>query len=126
MLRDSNAGLIAISGIVKVKRIFKVDFLENVLVDMGAEISSKISEEKTLEKPKRSAFVFITTESDASHLALEDLRKIDEVKEVYLAHGAYDLIAKVSGESFDHVREIVHTRIRNLSNVKSTLTLTLI
>ena len=100
--------------------------MENVFVDMGTEISSKFSEGKIFEKPKRSAFVFITTESDASYLALEDLRKIDEVKEVYLAHGAYDLVAKVSGESFDHLREIVHTRIRNLSNIKSTLTLTLI
>jgi DNA-binding Lrp family transcriptional regulator len=100
--------------------------LENVLVDMDAEISSKYSEQETFNKPKRSAFVFITTESEASHLALEDLRKIVEVKEVYLARGAYDLVAKVSGESFDHLREIVSTRIRNLSYIKSTLTLTLI
>lgn len=64
--------------------------------------------------------------ADGTHLTLEDLRKIDEVKEVYLAHGAYDLIAKVSGESFDQLREIVYTRIRNLSNIKSTLTLTII
>jgi DNA-binding Lrp family transcriptional regulator len=103
-----------------------VAFLENVFVDMGTEISSKFSEAKTLEKPNRSAFVFITTEADGTHLTLEDLRKIDEVKEVYLAHGAYDLIAKVSGESFDQLREIVYTRIRNLSNIKSTLTLTII
>jgi DNA-binding Lrp family transcriptional regulator len=103
-----------------------VNFLENIFVDMGTEISSQYSGEETFEKPKRSAFVFITAESDSSNLALEDLRKIDEVKEVYLANGAYDLVAKVSGESFDHLREIVHTRIRNLSNIKSTLTLTVI
>ena len=100
--------------------------MENVFVDMGTEISSKYSQEATFEKPKRSAFVFITTESDSIDMALEDLRKIDEVKEVYLANGAYDLVAKVSGESFDQLREIVHTRIRNLSNIKSTLTLTVI
>lgn len=100
--------------------------MENVFVDMGAEISSKYSEEETLSKPKRSAFVFITTESDASRLALEDLKKIDEVKEVYLAHGAYDLVVKVSGESFDYLRETVFIRIRNLSSIKSALTLTLI
>jgi DNA-binding Lrp family transcriptional regulator len=103
-----------------------VRFLENVFVDMSAEISKKYSDDETFNKPKRSAFVFISTESDDSRLALEDLRKIDEVKEVYLAHGAYDLVAKVSGESFDHLREIVSTRIRNLSNIKSTLTLTVI
>ena len=79
-----------------------------------------------MDKPKRSAFVFITTDADSSHLALEDLRTIDEIKEVYLAHGAYDLIAKVSGESFENLREIVHKRIGNLSSIKSTLTLTII
>ena len=100
--------------------------MENVFVDMGTEITSKFSGEKVFEKPKRSAFFFITTESDDCNLALEDLRKIDEVKEVYLAHGAYDLVAKLSGESFDHLRDVVHTRIRNLSNIKSTLTLTVI
>lgn len=100
--------------------------MKNVFVDIGAEISSQCSGEETFEKPKRSAFVFITTESDSIPLALEDLRKIDEVKEVYLALGAYDLVAKVSGESFAHLREIVHTRIKNLSSIKSTLTLTVI
>ena len=107
-------------------KTFEGAILENIFVDVGAEISSKFSEEEAFRKPKRSAFVFITTDSDASHLALEDLKKIDEVKEVYVAHGAYDLIAKVNGESFDHIREIIQTRIRILSNVKSTLTLTLI
>ncbi len=79
-----------------------------------------------MEKPKRSAFVFITADSEDSQFALEDLKKIDEVSEVYLAKGAYDIVAKVSGESFEAVKEIVHTKIRNLGSVKSTLTLTVI
>ena len=101
-------------------------FLENVFVEMGSEISSNFSEEKISDKAKRSAFVFITAESDAGHKAIEDLRKIDEVKEVYIAHGAYDIIAKVSGSSFENLREIIHKRIGNLSSIKSTLTLTII
>ena len=99
--------------------------MENVF-EVGAQVSTGFSVGDTFKKPKRSAFVFITAQTDSSQGALEDLRKIDEVKEVYVAHGAYDLIAKVSGESFEHLREIVHTRIGNLSSIKSTLTLTLI
>lgn len=99
--------------------------MESVFADIG-EISTSYAVEKTLEKPKRSAFVFITAESDSSHIALEDLRKIEEVKEVYLAKGAYDLIARISGESLDHLRENVLKRIKNLSSIKSTLTLTII
>ncbi len=100
--------------------------METVFVGIGTEISSNFSEEKISNNPKRSAFVFITAESDNSNAAIEDLKKIDEVKEVYIAHGAYDIIAKVSGSSFDNLREIIHKRIGHLSSIKSTLTLTLI
>lgn len=100
--------------------------MENVFAEMGAQISTATSKEETFEKPKRSAFVFITAESDSCNCALEDLRRIEEVKEVYLARGAYDLVAKVNGESFDQLREIIGKRIRNLSSIKSTLTLTVI
>lgn len=99
--------------------------MENVFAEMGAQISAASNREETFEKPQRSAFVFITAESDSSS-ALADLRRIKEVKEVYLARGAYDLIAKVHGESFDEIREIIGNRIRNLSSIKSTLTLTVI
>ncbi len=100
--------------------------MESIFVGIGAKNENEYSEENISDKPKRSAFVFITTESDASRMALEDLRKIDEVKEVYLVHGAYDLIAKVSGQSFDHLREITIKQIRNLSSVESALTLTIV
>ncbi len=100
--------------------------MESIFVDTETQVGNEYSEEDIFEKPKRSAFVFITTESDAGDMALEELRKIREVKEVYLAHGAYDLVAKVSGESFDHLREITLRQIKNLSSVKSTLTLTLV
>jgi DNA-binding Lrp family transcriptional regulator len=100
--------------------------LENVFVDMGTEVNSQFSREEPVAKPKRSAFVFITTDSDGGHGALEGLRQIAEVQEVYLAHGAYDIVAKVTGESFDALREIVQSRIKNMRNIKSALTLTII
>jgi DNA-binding Lrp family transcriptional regulator len=89
------------------------------------EILPAISE-ASVQKQKRSAFVFITTEIDESHLVLEDLRKLDSVDEVYLARGAYDLVAKVSGDSLDYLRDEVIKQIRNLSSIKSTLTLTVV
>lgn len=48
------------------------------------------------------------------------------LKKCIPARGAYDIVARVSSESFDRVREIVHTRIRNLGGVKSTLTPTIV
>ena len=98
--------------------------MENVFVleEMGENYSGY----KKQDRPKRSAFVFITAVLDESGDALEDLKKIDEVKEVYLARGAYDIVAKISGDSFDHLRENVVKRIQSLSSIKSTLTLTVI
>ncbi len=100
--------------------------MENVFADTSAQINTEYPVMEAFEKPKRSAFVFITADSDSSIAALEDLKKIDEVEEVYLAKGAYDLVAKISGGSLDYLRESVLKRIKNLSSIKSTLTLAVI
>ena len=100
--------------------------MENVFADTSGQINTEYSVVEALDKPKRSAFVFMTADSDSSLDALQDLRKIDEVEEVYLAKGAYDLVAKISGVSLDYLRESVLKRIKNLSSIKSTLTLTVI
>ena len=78
------------------------------------------------EKPKRNAFVFVTAKPESGKSALEDLKKVEGVIEVYLSHGAYDFVVKVSGESLDHLREIVFKQIKNLSSISSTLTLMLV
>ncbi len=82
--------------------------------------------EPALVKPLRQAYVFINTETESYTSALEDLKRIEGVQEVYPSHGAYDLIARVSGESLETLRELVFRRIRNIENVKSTLTLMVI
>jgi DNA-binding Lrp family transcriptional regulator len=99
--------------------------MENIFAEMPPEINSSVYE-NILLKLKRRAFIFINAEDDSSHLALEDLRKLDEVEEVYLARGVYDLVAKVSGESLDDLREDVLKRIRSISSIKSVLTLTIV
>lgn len=98
--------------------------MEQVIGDMGATINA--SEPQSVEKPLRSAFVFITAEYGSSDVAFEDLKRIDGVRELYFSRGAYDIVAKVTGESLEHLREIVFKRIKSLSSIKSTLTLTVI
>jgi DNA-binding Lrp family transcriptional regulator len=77
-------------------------------------------------KNLRSAFLFITAESDCCEAAYVELKKMSEVQEVYRARGAYDIIAKVNAESIEHLREDVLKRIKCLSSIRSTLTLTLV
>lgn len=99
--------------------------MENVFADLNATISSAFAEGKKA-KFTRNAFVFITAEPDSQKSAFDDLKKVEGVREVYVSHGAYDFVVKVSGESLDYLREIVFKRIKNLSSIKSTLTLTVI
>lgn len=101
--------------------------MENILLEQRPlpEISA-VDEDASLLKQKRSAFIFITTQSNECQEAFEDIRKINSVDEVYLSRGAYDIIAKVSGESLEFLREEVLKQIRNISSIKSTLTLTVI
>jgi len=98
--------------------------LEKAFIDTEPQNNGEFRE--VIDKSKRSAFVFITAESDSRGLVLEDLKKIHEVSEVYLAKGAYDLIARVRGESVSFLFERVLKEIKDLSSVKSTLTLTVI
>jgi DNA-binding Lrp family transcriptional regulator len=101
--------------------------LENILLDQRplAEISA-VDEDTSVVKQKRSAFVFITAQCNECQEAFEDIRKLDSVDEVYLARGAYDIIARISGESLEFLREEVLRQIRHISSIKSTLTLTVI
>jgi DNA-binding Lrp family transcriptional regulator len=92
----------------------------------STQINGSSSESKFYEKPKRNAFVFITTNSEASKKTLEDLKQIDCVSEVYLSHGVYDIVAKVTGESIEHIREGALRKIKDISNIRSVLTLTII
>jgi len=102
-----------------------VNCLENVFIDLGAQINAVYPEGESM-KLKRNAFVFITAEPNAGKSTFDDLKKVEGVKEVYLSKGAYDYVVKVSGESLDHLREIIFKQIKNLSNIKSTLTLMVI
>ena len=99
--------------------------LENVFADLSARISAVCSEGEK-EKIKRNAFVFITAEPDSKKSTFDDLKKVEGVNEVYFSHGAYDFVVKVSGESLDHLREIVSKQIKNLSSIRSTLTLMMV
>ena len=101
--------------------------METVFYEEESRLStdSPIIESSTV-KLQRQAYVFINTEEESYDSALEDLRQIECISEVYPSKGAYDIIAKVSGESIDYLREQIFTRIKNLPTIKSTLTLMII
>jgi DNA-binding Lrp family transcriptional regulator len=87
--------------------------------------NSPVIESSTL-KLQRSAYIFINTEPEAIDSILEDLRQIEFINEVYPSKGAYDIIAKASGDSTEYLREQIFARIKNLPTIKSMLTLMIV
>lgn len=71
------------------------------------------------------AFVLINVESGTEEEVIKELRAIESVEESYLSYGVYDIIAKIKAENMDKLKDLVTHKIRNLSGVRSTLTLIL-
>lgn len=73
-----------------------------------------------------SAFVMINAEIGSEKEVLDEIRKIDAVKESYMVYGVYDIVAKVSADTMDKLKEIVTWKLRRLDKVRSTLTMIII
>ncbi len=72
------------------------------------------------------AFVMVNPEVGSEDAVLEELRKIPNVKEAYAVYGSVDIVAKVEAESMDALNDVITTKVRRLSHVRSTLTMTVI
>jgi DNA-binding Lrp family transcriptional regulator len=69
------------------------------------------------------AFVLINAEIGGETEVIEELKKLENVKEAYLVYGVYDIIAKAEAESMEKLKEIITWKIRRLDKVRSTLTM---
>ena len=72
----------------------------------------------------QKAFVLINT---ANHIDddmfLAQLKKIDGISEAYKVCGIYDILVKVEAETTDKVLKVITNRLKNLKNIRSTLTM---
>lgn len=71
-----------------------------------------------------TAFIFLSAELGEEGNLLKQLRSIDNVKEAHLVYGVYDIIVKIEAENLDKLKKIVTRNIRSLSEVRSTITMT--
>ena len=69
-------------------------------------------------------FVLISTAPAKEHDVYNELLKVAEIVELHPLFGEYDLIAKIDAEDFNALGEIVIDRIRTISGVIDTKTLT--
>jgi len=66
----------------------------------------------------------IVCEVGAEKSILAELKSLESVKEISGLFGSYDIIVKLEAISEEELEDIVVSKIRNLKNVRTTLTLT--
>ena len=69
------------------------------------------------------AFVLLNVEPGTEEEVRDTVSKIEEVEEVHLVYGTYDLVLKLSADTMDEVKKAVTGKIRRLDEVRSTLTM---
>ncbi len=72
------------------------------------------------------AFVLINAELGAETELLNQLKGMNYVKYVYVLYGAYDLVVKIEAPDSETLKKTISSSIRQLKNVRSTLTMTVI
>jgi DNA-binding Lrp family transcriptional regulator len=69
------------------------------------------------------AFVLINADLGAEEELVKQLKSVEFVSEVYVVYGVYDIVAKVSADTMDKVKETITWKVRRLDRVRSTLTM---
>jgi DNA-binding Lrp family transcriptional regulator len=69
------------------------------------------------------AFVLMNAELGSEDSIVNELKKIEGVKEVYQVYGVYDIVAQVEANIMEKVKETITWKLRKLNGVKSTLTM---
>lgn len=70
-----------------------------------------------------TAYVLINCELGSEKPIIDQVKKIEGVKEVMGVFGAYDILAKIETASVEKLREIITWQIRKIDKIRSTLTL---
>ena len=71
-------------------------------------------------------FVLLNCDLGAEDYIVDELNHIPSVRQAYVAFGAYDIIAEIDAETQEIFEETVSSKIRQLSRVVSTMTLSVV
>jgi len=70
-----------------------------------------------------TALVALNVDVGYEDKVYNELLKMDEVKEIYMVYGVYDIIAVVETENLDMLRDIIVNKVRRMEGIKNTLTM---
>ena len=72
------------------------------------------------------AFVMISVDTGKESEVLNELKKIENVREASLTYGAYDIVAEVEAETREKLEEVITGKVRRLNSLRSTLTMVVV
>jgi len=70
-----------------------------------------------------TAYVLINCELGYEAEIIDEIKQLEDVKEIHGVFGAYDILAKVESDNVENLRDTIAWKIRKLNRVRSTLTL---
>jgi len=70
-----------------------------------------------------TAYVLINCELGSEEFVISELKSIEGVVEVHGTFGAYDILAKITSDQVEKLRETITWKVRKISKIRSTLTL---
>jgi len=72
------------------------------------------------------ALVCVNTNLNSTEEVYRELKACPEIKEIFKVQGIYDIIARVKGDNFDDLVNIVNRRIKRLNQVQTILSMMII
>ena len=73
-----------------------------------------------------TGFVLLNCDLGAEEYILDELKQVPQIKNAYVTFGAYDIIAEIHAETQESFEETVSFKIRKLTRVVSTMTLSVV
>ena len=70
-----------------------------------------------------TAYVLINCDLGYEAEIIDEIKQIEDVKEVHGVFGAYDILVKLESANVENLKDIITWKIRKLNRVRSTLTL---
>ena len=70
-----------------------------------------------------TAYVLVNCDLGFEAEIIDEIKQLEDVKEVHGVFGAYDILVKLESANVENLKDIITWKIRKLNRVRSTLTL---